>query len=291
MKLAQDYLNSIAELVTMPEVYRRIRKLIAAPNSKIEDYVEVVDADPALAARIIRIANSTFFGYSRETDSLEGAISLIGIMQLHDLLLSSLAIRAFSGIPNNIVNLHDFWRSSIFCGISARMLARKCRVPASERLFTSGLLHEIGHIVMYTQDPEKAQEILLTSEQQSKPIYLMEREKLGFDYAQLGCEVMRLWHLPESYQEITEFHPEPEKSTQFKIETSIVHLAHSMALCEETGSEFNENPLSIAPAAWKTTKLHDQVIEEVRTEARLHVDEVIDSLWPFPRKTQHNCTI
>ncbi len=156
MKPAQKIVNDIAELVAMPEVYQCIRTLLATPDAQIQDFARVIETDPALAARILRIANSKCFGYPRKTDSVEGAISLIGTVQLHDLLLSSLAIRAFSGIPEDIINLHAFWRSNIYCGITARMLAEKSRIPAGERLFTSGLLHEIGHIVMYARIPDQA---------------------------------------------------------------------------------------------------------------------------------------
>ena len=281
MKLADDLINSIAEQVAMPEVYHNIRALIVKPDSIIDDYARVINADPALAARIVKIANSQFFGYSRKTVSVEQAVSLIGVMQLHDLLLSCLAIRAFSGIPDSIINLSAFWRSCIYCGIVARLLAKKCRLPASERLFTSGLLHEIGHVVMYTKIPELAQQILLESEQTAEPVFKREREILGFDYAQLGRELMQLWHLPESYQTITEFHLEPEKATRFQVETAIVHLARHIVLAEEPDGEAGNKQPAVSPEIWQMTLLTENIADEVQSIAKLHVDEVMDSLWPF----------
>ena len=161
MTPAHNLLKSVAEKITLPAVYHSIKDLIVTPDTRIDDYVEVISLDPALSARIIKMANSQFFGYSRKADNVKQAISLIGVIQLHDLLLSSLAIRAFSGIPTDIINQEAFWRSCVYCGITARLLARKCMLPASERLFTSGLLHEIGHIVMYAKIPEQIQDVLL----------------------------------------------------------------------------------------------------------------------------------
>jgi len=101
MRPARKFVLSHAKHVTMPEVYRDFRRLVAAPDSKISDFVDVVSTDPALATRLIRIANTSFFGYSRAVHNIEQAISLIGVMQVHDVLISSLAMRAFAGIPNS----------------------------------------------------------------------------------------------------------------------------------------------------------------------------------------------
>ena len=210
-----DLVKSVLGRITLPEVYVRIRALIDNPSTQIDDYVDVVNIDPVMAARIVKIANSTFFGYSKMLPTVERAVSYIGVVQLHDVLLGTIAMRSFSTIPAHVINLLAFWQSSVACGIIARILAHRCSLPASERLFVSGLLHEIGHIVMYLKRPELAQQALVRAAERSIPIYIAERELIGFDDAQVGSELMRLWHLPINYQETTGFHPEPAKATQY----------------------------------------------------------------------------
>ncbi len=289
MNPAYKLVNSIANNITLPEVYRRIRVLIVTPDSKIEDYVAVIQTDPALALRLINITNSSFFGYMdssfygyvRKADTLKKAIAFIGIMQLHDILLSTLVIRAFSGIPDHIINLQSFWHSAVFSGIAARIIAKKYSLPASERMFTSGLLHEIGHIVMYAKAPEIAQDSLMESEQFTKPLVIVQREKLGFDYAELGYELMRIWHLPESYQQITANHAEPEKALEFKTETAIVNLARKITLAEDLGTEFSLDQLPTFPKPNKNIILSKDDIDEITIQGRFYVDEVLNLLWPF----------
>ena len=264
---------------------------MAVPDAEIDDFVEVINTDSALAARIVRIADSTFFGYVRKATSVKQAITLIGVLQLHDLLLSSLAIRAFSGIPTDVINQDAFWRSCIYSGITARMLAKECMLPASERLFTSGLLHEIGHIVMYAKIPEQVQDVLIESQQSNKPLFMLEREKLGFDYGQVGSELMRLWHLPESYRDIAAFHMEPEKAQNYKNEIAIINLARCMMLAEERDPESPEDSFSKKSSVFLKKNLSQESVENIKINARLYVDEVMNCLWPFARKTRQDSVL
>ncbi len=255
-----DLVKSVLDRITMPEVYVRIRALINNPNANIDDYVDAVNSDPAMAARVIKIANSSFFGYSKIFDSVEHAVNYIGVIQLHDVLLGTIAMRSFVAIPDHVVNLLGFWKTSVACGIVARILAKRCDLLASERLFVSGLLHEIGHVVIYLKLPELAQQALFSAMERSIPIHLAERELIGFDYAQVGSELMRLWHLPINYQETTAFHLEPAKATQYQAETAIVHLARYITSIDESGDEPSLFHEQIDPIVWTLTDLSEAVV-------------------------------
>ena len=277
---ANDLVKSIADRVTMPDVYVRIRALINQPDSEIEDYVDAVRFDPVLAARVIKVANSSFFGYSNKIRSLEQAVSFIGVIQLHDVLLSILTIRSFAAIPNEVVNLFEFWRTSIHCGIVARILAQKCALMASERLFVSGLLHDVGHVLIYLKSPELAQEAIMMSMEQSMPVYMAERKLLGFDYAQAGSELMQLWHLPINYKRTTEFHLTPGEASQFQVEAAIVHLARHIVMVCETGNFSDTYSELLDPAVWNLTKLSESDVEDSGQEASKYVNEVLELLLP-----------
>ncbi len=286
MTPAQNLLMNVAEKIPLPAVYHSVRGLLARPDAKINDFVAVINLDPELAIRIIKIAKSDFFGYSRQANTVEQAISLIGIVQLHDLLLSSLAIRAFSGIPSNIVNQKVFWRSCVYCGVTARLLAKKCMLPTSERLFTLGLLHEIGHLVMYIEMPEQMQDIFFELQESYKPLHQLERERIGFDYGQVSSEIMQLWHLPEGYCEISRFQMEPEKAKNNQTEMVLINLARIMAQTEESKLEIVVSHILNRHNAILKGQLTNDDIENIKSKALLHIDDVIDCLWPTDLKTQ-----
>ncbi|MFW5451374.1 MAG: HDOD domain-containing protein [Methylophagaceae bacterium] len=278
MNSAHTLVASIAEKITLPEVYHRIRALIAAPNVKMDDFIEIINMDASLAAHVVEIANSDFFGYMRKSQTVKQALALIGFVQLHDLLLSSLAIRAFAGIPSVLINQESFWRSCVYCGITARLLAKKYMLPAGDRFFALGLLHEVGHLVMYAKIPEEIQDILMKSEQSDSPLYRLERETLGFDYGHVGSEVMKIWDLPDSYSDIARYHMEPDEAPNYHEENTIVNLARSIMLAEDFSPEKPVNSLLESANELFDTKINKEDIEAIKATAKLQVDDIIDCL-------------
>jgi HD-like signal output (HDOD) protein len=276
MTIAHDYVDKITTRNNLPGIYHRIRTLIAAPDTNMSEYVVAINSDPALAARVMDMANSSFFNASRNINTIEQAISHLGVLQLKDILLCNLTIRAFATIPDSIINLSEFWKSSILCGIIARILARKCEAPTSDQLFTLGLLHDIGHLVMYSTIPEQTLEIFSESRRQNKPIAVIEKEKLGVDYAQIGSELMLHWSFPESYQAVTAYHPEPKNAAQYYFETAIVHIARSIAFHD--GDSKSSKQFQIKPIAWNITNLAEENITEIRQQALKYLDEISDCL-------------
>ncbi|MFW5425910.1 MAG: HDOD domain-containing protein [Methylophagaceae bacterium] len=283
MNPAHTLAATVADKITLPVVYQDIRKLISRSEATIDDFVDVISLDSTLSLRIKKIANSPFFGHSRKAETVGQAITMLGMFQIHDLLVSSLAIRAFSTISADIFNQQAFWRSCVYCGILARMLAQKCMLPAKERLFTAGLLHEIGHIVMFSKIPENMQEILIESQKNNKPVYLLEREALGFDYGEVGYEIMQLWHLPESYGAIAKFHITPKQAKEHEIEAQIVNIARSIMLDEELGIE-QSAALYLNANSLIRDMVTVQDVNNMKINARSHVDDVMDCLWPFAKE-------
>jgi len=278
MGTAQEFILEMAEIVSMPEVYFKIRELMEDPKTKIGDYERIVQADPMLAIRVMRIANSHYFGFNRKTNDLYGAISLIGDIQLHDLLLGSLCMRAFYNIPEQVFNYTDFWRQGIQCGIVARSIARFCRLPASNRYFTLGLLLEIGHAAMFVKNPELAYRALLESQEQNCDLSKIERKYFGFDYCQLGVELVKTWHLPVVYPQIIGHHLNPYQCGQeFRVETEIVNLAFHY--CDSLG--LSGLPLSQIQAGRQPHVVILNNIEKlIAKEISDNTDEVFTMLAP-----------
>ena len=225
MTTAHALVTDIRELVSLPEAYLRIQGLMRDPQSSVDDFSRAVQNDPSLSTRVLQVANSAFFGLSRKVETISLAINLMGISRLHDLVLATSMISTFSGLRVNEMDMTTFWRRSIHAGILARMLAEECGIFDSERLFIGGLLHDIGHLVMYLRIPQPTLAASIRSREQSRPLGDTETELLGFDYGDVGAELMRAWLFPESLQEICRLHTNPASARLFPHETALVHLA------------------------------------------------------------------
>ena len=116
-------------------------------TSVLDDFAIVVNGDANLAARVLKIVNSSFYGFPGQISSIARALNFIGITQLHDLVLSVSAIKAIK-LPNEVIDLHKFWQRSIFCGVFAKCFAKKLKLRDRESFFVIGLLHEIGRLAL-----------------------------------------------------------------------------------------------------------------------------------------------
>jgi HD-like signal output (HDOD) protein len=280
MKAAREFVSGIAEHISMPEVYVAIRELLLNTNTTIDDFVEVVERDSMLAVRVMRMARSQYFGFPRNCETLYQAISLIGLMQLHDLMLGSLCMRTFSAIPEEILNLKAFWRYNTQCGIAARTIGQYSKTDSHHVFFTLGLLHEIGHAALFLKAPELSLQALDDSLVHDRSVAEVEQEYLGFDYGQVGAEMMQVWHLPPVYQQVAEFHLAPQLADEeFRPAVEVVNLAHR--ICQDPRRdqhrELIEQCIERKPGF---SRLPNNIDEIVIDEIETHTDPVLGLLWP-----------
>jgi HD-like signal output (HDOD) protein len=278
MSTPQELVENVKDLVSLPELYLRIRDTIDDPYSSIDSIANIVSQDPNIAAKILRISNSSFFGFATEITSIARAISIMGLSQLHDLVLAISVVRSFKGIPNKLMNMKEFWMNSVFCAVIARLLASKCNVLDSERLFVTGLLHDMGHLLIYTKLPYEIADILTAAKQQNKTVAQLERQILGFDYAEVGGELLKAWHMPECYSEAVSCHTDPNKADIFLLDSAIIHIASNLVRQEEANLKGFGQP-QFEPIVWQVTGISADDLDSLKQEAKSSIMEVLRLLF------------
>jgi putative nucleotidyltransferase with HDIG domain len=235
---AQELVTGITDLVTLPDVALRIARMVDDPRSSATDIGREISNDPALTARLLRIANSAAYGQHGKIATVSRAIAVLGMRQVRDLTVGVAAIRAFDGISNNLVTMEVFWRHSVLCAVAAGQIAGRLGAGGSESPFVAGLLHDIGQLVLYRQVPDAARLglLMLADAEDDVGLYLCERRMLGFDHGVVGVALARNWGLPESLLRCIEFHHEPELAKDYSVDVATVHIANSVAVLVEIGS-------------------------------------------------------
>ena len=274
----QQLILDVEGLFSLPEVYIKVREAVNNPKSSIEDVAFIVNQDPHSAARLLKMVNSSFFGFETEINTVTRAITITGLTQLHDLILATSAVRAFKGIASELVNMKDFWLHSVYCAAMARILARKSNVIDSERLFVCGLLHDLGHLVIYAKCPELAGKVLVRAKQENRPIVMLEKEVLGFDYAEVGGELLKSWKLPPSLYETVTNHVCLKAEGQFRLDAAIIHIANILVLQEaqpKTGFLAPNLDLHVL----QMTGLNEEDLGSVKLEAKRAMAEIISLLF------------
>lgn len=199
--------------------------MISNPKYTAKDMGVVISKDPALTARLLKIVNSSFYGFQARVDTISRAITIVGVEDLKNLVLATSVIDKFTAIPAELVDMTDFWMRSVHCGMTAKLLAKKSCVLHHERLFIAGLLHDIGSLILYHLLPEKSLQVLLAAEYSRARIAKLEQEIIGFTHAEVGAELIKSWGLPDSLFEAIGCYLTPDLSKAHQLDTYLVNLA------------------------------------------------------------------
>jgi len=260
-------------IYSLPLFYERLNETINHPRSSVDDISRVITEDQGLTARLLRLSNSPMFGCYAKVDSITKAVTIIGTQQLRDLALAASVMGVFKGISEELLNMASFWRHCIACGIIARSLAVYMRESNVERLFVAGMLHDVGQVVLAAARPEVVRE-LLEEHRDTGRLYLeLERERLGFDHAELGGALLKKWKIPSSIGEPVAFHHRPSSAEQFRLEAALVHFSDIICQAMEfgQGAEWGVPPLD--ESAWERLGLSPHVLGSVLKHSESQIAE------------------
>lgn len=278
----RDLVQGVVRLVSLPEVCIRIGEMLDDPMVSASDLGQVISQDASLTARLLKIVNSAFYGFPSRIETVTRAITIIGMRELRGLVLAASVIEAFGNIPNRLIDMSAFWRHSVYCGVVAQLLARRCHVLHGERLFVAGLLHDIGKLILANRLPGRMQEVQQLMADEAMPASLAERVVLGFDHATVGGALLDAWKMPSSLRESVAFHHSPEEATTDALDVALVHIANIMTgLAEESfdGDEL-EQLGTVHEHAWRVTGLDAATAREVYTEAGPRFAEALELILP-----------
>jgi putative nucleotidyltransferase with HDIG domain len=261
----QGLVAAIKDLVTLPDVALRIAQRVNDPDSSASDIGREISSDPALTARLLRIANSPAFGQHGKIATISRAITVLGMRQVRDLTVGLMVVRSFDGISNELITMESFWRHSVLCAAAAGHIAERRARASDDSPFVAGLLHDVGQLVLFSRVPDLARLALMTSIDSADDLdlYVCERNVMGFDHTEVGVALAQSWRLPLVLQECIEFHHEPERAQSFPAEVATIHIANSVAILAEIDSRDLADAPVISDAAMRAIKLDQATLLDI----------------------------
>jgi HD-like signal output (HDOD) protein len=266
--------EGIPSLGSYTGVIAEIERLVKDPESTLADLGEIIEKDPDLAARLLKLGNSAFYGFAQRLETVSEAISLIGIQQVEDLLIASNVIEVFEGISATHVNMESFWHHSLACGICARCIAIARQLPGVEKFFVAGLIHDLGRLVLLSQVPQKATEIFTVYEGRRVLLREAEQEVLGFDHAAIGEQLLRGWQYPPNLVQAVAHHHQPMLAGIFQLESSVVHVADYLVHAMQMGNSGEQYVPPLSLRAWERVGLSLDLVESIMRS----IDEQIEAV-------------
>ncbi len=269
-------INEIDTLPPLPNTYAEVRNALRkAQTSSTEPVAEVIVRDPPMAARIMQVANSAFFGQRREVDTVSRAIFVLGLDLVQNLVLAAGAFQnmRFPNIPH--LKLEELWQHSLATGIIARHIALAQRRPEDyqETAMLAGTMHDLGKLILAKYAAQPYGEILTATAAGGAALPDVEREKLGVTHASVGGYLAQWWHLPAKIVDAVRYHHEPAKAQTDEQLTHLIHLANALAHRLELGASGPVRECDIAPSTAEMVGLRPDGLDKL--EASLRNTELI----------------
>lgn len=272
-------IRAVITVVSLPTIYTRLDEAIQsdAPNKIIS---RIISDDAGLAARLLRIANSPFYGFPSRIDTISRAVTIIGTRQLTQLVLAISVIEMFEEKVRGRFNLMHFWKHSIACAVAARLLATYRREPNIEKYFVIGLLHDIGRLVMMMVVPEEGKRILEIAHNEDRLLHDVEQEVLGFDHARVGGELLRQWKLPMPLVESVSCHHMPNRARDYRRDAALAHVAEIVSNAMLASEGVDEAVPAIEEDAWEALELPLTILSPLFEQMCYQVDEAVQFIFP-----------
>lgn len=222
----EEILYTIKGLPPFPETALKAIKVIKDLDSSAQDLVNIIQYDQSITANILRFANSAYFGLRAKVTSLKQAVAYLGTKAIMDMLFLSGSLSYFRGEHTGYgLKGEDLLSHSVSTALMCRILGERIELEETSTVFTAGLLHDIGKVVLSSFVRDKYNEIMQLVTHKKYSFVMAEREVLGMDHAQVGGEMAQEWGIPASIASPISLHHQFEKAPIEDISTPLVFLA------------------------------------------------------------------
>jgi len=266
----RELVEQSPQISSLPTIFYQINEAVEDPECSFVEIGEIISGDPSLSARLLRIVNSSFFGFPSKIETITHAVTIVGTAQLHDLALATTVVNQFKGVPKDLINMEKFWLHSVATGLAARIIAVYRRESNADRFYLMGMLHDLGRLVLFLNVPEQMEKVMSCYAEEGL-LHDAENQVLGADHAGVVGMLMEVWKLPEMLQEAVAYHHIPNQSPHYPIAASIVHVADIVAHAMELGTCGEHYVPPLNAKAWEMldlpTSLLSSIVEQVDRQA------------------------
>ena len=245
--IVSTFITKIESMPALPTVAFRVMNVTADPKSTANDLMKIISPDVSLTTKILKIANSPFYGLAKEVSSLQHAVTVLGFKEIKNLVISTVAFESFKSLKQSkSFNINKFWKHSFCCAIAAKIIATELKCSGNE-LFVAGLIHDIGKLAMYIAFPAEFEKYIeLTAPLKIKySVFEIEKDIFGITHDEAGIKLLEKWLFPENLISAVGFHHHPEKADNNSISPVTIHIAdilahlYEMSIDEETDDSVN----------------------------------------------------
>lgn len=277
-ELKSQITRSVQDLPPMPQVAQKARDILADPNSSIADLAKVIETDQGIATRVLKLANSSYYGISGKVASVQHASVVLGISTLMELV----NLACSQGFLNESMTGYeletgDFWQHSLAVAAASQAIAKKCAPAIEQDAFSAGLVHDVGKLILDPYIVERKAVFDAFVKDGKRTFLDAEKVILGFDHAELAAEICTQWQLPTETAAAIRFHHDPADSNGHLL-ANILHAADVIALMSGIGAGLDGLLYKMDDNAMAMTKLDEESLTEVMAHTVEYVTKTSEQL-------------
>ena len=257
---AIEYAQRANELFAVPNTANQLRILFDQDDSTMRDIATVVSGDPGLAVHLLKYANSPIFRFERKIESLEKAIQVIGAKAVYEFALVFGITNMLNSDHSKYIDVNKFWMQSILCGLYGVFFSKKCKEKDVSRLYTSGLLHNVGELAVLRVSPTLVSDCnKFKSDAMPKQC---QDEILGFSFAEVSASLLQQWLIPDALVSTVAMQHHDDGPAVTK-ESQIMQLSYTLALIN-TYPDYYSIELHLPNFLYSSLQLEIEVLEEAQ---------------------------
>lgn len=267
--------DKVDDIQSLPIIMTKIIGLADDPESNIHDMEDLILKDQALTSKVLRLANSTHYGYARRISTISEATVLLGFQAIKGIALAS-TVKPFleDELEGYLLEKNFLWTQSQTCAIASRFIGKQFKYTNPEEAYIAGLLRDIGKTILNEHMKDEYKQILDKVKKENMTFLDGEREVLGFDHGEIGEKVAIKWSLPPNLVEAIAYHHTPDLASLNPILVSIVHIADAITMMMGVGLGLDGLQYNISETALNNLNLSEGDIENIMSDvADLIADE------------------
>lgn len=241
----ENRVRGCPRLPSLGSVNNALRELLGADQRYTSQIAEIIRRDPSLTARLLRLVNSVYYGFSSTINSIEEAVFYLGVRQIRQLAMMTPIIEDFQRLAGSApFPWRDFWQHCIGTAILTREVIAAFEIPGDEADYVAGLVHDVGKIAMASAFPEHFALIQTVQVDDPRELILIEEEILGMNHAELGAMYLRNHRLPEMLVAAARYHHHPELAPEHGRIAAAVQIADLLIRHAKIGSSGDHHEIS-----------------------------------------------
>ncbi len=265
-------ISSFRQLPTLPHILLKLMEMCNKPETPLQEVAAIIEKDPSLSGKILRLINSAYYGLPRKIKDMENAVAYLGTNTVKNVAISASVYEAFKVKANSLFNLKLFWWHSIRCGVMARIMAKRVAYPNPDEAFFAGLLHDIGRLVLWVNFKDEYKGLL--EMYGGRPDLLLAGEiRLGATHCEVGAWLLDRWGLPSFVVDSVLYHHDPVDRIREAL--PLVQIIYTANMASQHVSEYREQAEALAS---DLLGVGQKAFEEVATQANEESTEVARSL-------------